>query len=71
MTTRSLAFAARVITDSRESSAQDRSGCSQRLSSGSIPSGTADYVRSINFSREELNAAYATARAQGNSSNAR
>lgn len=71
MTTRSLAFAARVISDSRESATQDRSGCNPRSSLGSIPSGTAEYVRSVNFSREELNAAYATARAQGNLSNAR
>lgn len=71
MTARSLAFATRVISDSRESAAQDRSGCSQRLSSGLIPNGTAEYVRSINFSREELNAAYAIARSQGNSFNVR
>lgn len=62
---RNYAFSARISSESCEDKSGDRAARPGRFISGDIPRKTAEYVNAISFSREEMNEAYARARAQG------
>lgn len=67
---RNYAFSTRISSEAHEDKSGDRVSRPGRFISGDIPRKTVEYVNAISFSREEMNDAYARARAQGKRINA-
>lgn len=71
MTYRNYGFSGRILSELRDAKTREQAVRVGQLISSEIPPQTVEYVNNINFSREEMNEAFARARAQGKSLNAR
>lgn len=71
MTYRNYGFSSRILSELRDAKTRAQAVKVGQLICSEIPPQTVEYVNNINFSREEMNEAFARARAQGKSLNAR
>lgn len=71
MTYRNYGFSGRILSDLRDAKTREQAIKFGHLISSELPRQTVEYVNNISFSREEMNEAFARARAQGKSLNAR